>query len=259
MNIIYCATNKLNGKVYIGKTSKSLEKRRKAHETLSNNKPKYYFHRALANEGIEVFEWTVLEEVESEYQLNEAEKYWINYKKSYISDFGYNLTLGGEGQTPNKETREKIRLATLGKNKGHKHSKESKKKIIEAHTGIKSPIRRKIMCIETKEIFDLMTEACHKYNMCPGSLTQCCQGKRKTVNNLHWKYINSEKDILDTSIAFTPKPLKKVRCIELNKIFNSAKEAADYLNIGYKHISSVCLGKRKTAEGYHWEHVKDKV
>jgi hypothetical protein len=28
---------------------------------------------------------------------------------------------------------------------------------------------------------------------------------------------------------------------------------------GKIYIGAVCLGKRKTAEGYHWEHVKDKV
>lgn len=56
----------------------------------------------------------------------------------------------------------------------------------------------------------------------------------------------------------------KVKCIELNIIFNSLSEAANYMKkIGKctakdvktgpsQHIHDVCKGKRKSAYGYHW-------
>ena len=57
---------------------------------------------------------------------------------------------------------------------------------------------------------------------------------------------------------------KKVKCVELNIIFDSLIEAATYMKqIGkcnatrlksgpYQHIGDVCKGKRKTAYTYHW-------
>lgn len=50
-----------------------------------------------------------------------------------------------------------------------------------------------------------------------------------------------------------------VICIELNKIYNSIKEASKDLNIQQAHISG-CCAKRKhyiTAGGYHWQYVKE--
>ncbi len=51
---------------------------------------------------------------------------------------------------------------------------------------------------------------------------------------------------------------KKVKCIELNKTFNTIMEVERELNINHENISKVCRGKRKTAGGYHWEYVGDK-
>lgn len=48
---------------------------------------------------------------------------------------------------------------------------------------------------------------------------------------------------------------KKIKCIELNKIYNCVKEAEIELKINSKHIGQVANKKygRKTAGGYHWE------
>lgn len=48
---------------------------------------------------------------------------------------------------------------------------------------------------------------------------------------------------------------RKVRCIELNKVFNTMQDAAKY--IGLKSISGICLvcqGKQETAKSYKWEY-----
>lgn len=52
---------------------------------------------------------------------------------------------------------------------------------------------------------------------------------------------------------------KKVRCIELNKVFNSCKEAQIALNIKSKHIGDACKGNRKKCGNYHWEFVKEVI
>lgn len=48
---------------------------------------------------------------------------------------------------------------------------------------------------------------------------------------------------------------QKVRCIETNKIYANSLIAQKETNINFSNIRQVCLGKRKTAGGYHWEEV----
>ena len=47
----------------------------------------------------------------------------------------------------------------------------------------------------------------------------------------------------------------KVKCIELNMVFNSVSEASEYMNTSISNISACVSGKRKTTRGYHWEYV----
>lgn len=94
MGHIYKIENKLNGKIYIGQTIKTVEKRFNQHK---NNSNKEYFsqivlYKAFNKYGIENFECVELEEIDNEF-LDEREKYWIEYYDSYFN--GYNSTLGG--------------------------------------------------------------------------------------------------------------------------------------------------------------------
>ena len=50
----------------------------------------------------------------------------------------------------------------------------------------------------------------------------------------------------------------KVKCIELNKIFNTVKEAAEYVKTSRQNITGACKGRQNTAAGYHWEYVINK-
>ena len=49
----------------------------------------------------------------------------------------------------------------------------------------------------------------------------------------------------------------QIYCVELDKIFESAMEVQRQLEIPNPNIIQVCLGKRKTAGGYHWQYVKE--
>lgn len=48
---------------------------------------------------------------------------------------------------------------------------------------------------------------------------------------------------------------KKVRCIELNRVFNSLTDAASYFQVTKSLISACIHGKVPTAKGYHWEYI----
>lgn len=51
---------------------------------------------------------------------------------------------------------------------------------------------------------------------------------------------------------------KIVKCIELNKIFNSLKEAAEFVNIKAPNNISNAILREGTAGGYHWKYVLEK-
>ena len=114
MNYIYKITNKINNKIYIGKTTHTVQYRWNQHTSASftdKNKLDYNYllHKAIRKYGKENFSLEILEEVEDEKVLSEKEMYYIKlYNSCVLEDNanGYNMTYGGEG--PNKINKEKI-------------------------------------------------------------------------------------------------------------------------------------------------------
>ena len=49
---------------------------------------------------------------------------------------------------------------------------------------------------------------------------------------------------------------KAVLCVENGKIYGSAMEAGRETGIVYQNIGKCCLGKRKSAGGYHWKYIE---
>lgn len=95
MGIIYCYTNKINGKKYIGMTM--YPKRRQyehLHEAANGNKKKKPFYNAILKYGIDNFDYIVLEKASRE-KLPEREMYWIKKLNSFGKN-GYNMTMGGD-------------------------------------------------------------------------------------------------------------------------------------------------------------------
>ena len=149
--LIYQCINKINGKSYIGKTTKTLEKRKEKHIKFMKTKNNYYFHKALNKYGINNFEWKILYECSSIDELNEKEIFYINYLQTNMTrkypdgmmGYGYNMTDGGEGTcgyTHTEKTRKILSERNKGKpspNKGKKLSEETKNKLSISHTGKK--------------------------------------------------------------------------------------------------------------------------
>lgn len=139
--VIYRYTNKLNGKVYIGQTINEA-KRKSRHKSC---KDQDYFHNAIKKYGWENFDYEVVERVDSKL-LDERETFWIVECRSNEREYGYNLSLGGEGGGKrNPEVGLKISQTMKGKHmspdtefkKGHIMSEETRLKISESLKGNK--------------------------------------------------------------------------------------------------------------------------
>lgn len=92
---IYKITNLVNGLIYVGKTTKTIEERRKAHINAVRNNSKARIHIAIREFGLDNFRFDVLEYVDTKDKLNEREIYYINKLNSTNLSIGYNDHLGG--------------------------------------------------------------------------------------------------------------------------------------------------------------------
>lgn len=225
--IIYKATNKINGKKYVGQTVFSLEKRRCQHinDALSN-KDTYYFHNALRKHGPDNFEWTILHECGVIEELNMLEMYYIRLYNTF--EKGYNLTLGGDGMV------------------GFEHSEESKKKMSDAQKGSKNhnygktfseKHRRKMSEAQVGKYFSEKTR-----KKISRARTGKCVGKD---NSMYGKSPSEEtrRKISDTLKGKNNPGATSV--IIINKCFDTRKEAAEFLGVTPALIRYRILHKTK--------------
>jgi hypothetical protein len=96
MAYIYKITNTQNGKIYIGKTLNSVEKRFGEHcrDYLRERCEKRPLYAAMRKYGVDNF---IVETIEETDNPDERERYWIEYYGSFKN--GYNATTGGDGRS----------------------------------------------------------------------------------------------------------------------------------------------------------------
>ena len=206
MPYIYKITNKINGKIYIGKTLNTIEKRWKEHcsDYKRERCEKRPLYNAMNKYGIENFEISLVEECD-ENILSEREKYWIEYYGAF--KYGYNATIGGDGKPyadydlffalfkQGKNIKEISQITgfctdtvSLGlKNKEITHE--------EIKNNGRMVVCKKIAKIDkdTDEILSVYSSIQEAYNELnkqhSGHIASVCNGKRKTAYGYKWKYI----------------------------------------------------------------------
>ena len=95
MAIVYKITNTVNGKIYIGYTSKTLEERWKRHISFCKTN-KCFFASRIRKYGAAAFKTEVLvEDTDDLWCLNFAEPLLIKFFNSTDRSVGYNSALGG--------------------------------------------------------------------------------------------------------------------------------------------------------------------
>jgi group I intron endonuclease len=211
-NVIYCYTNKINGKKYVGQTTKSLQHRHKQHIGMSNwkNNKNYNlpFYKAIRKYGIENFKLEVLERNKTLNELNLLERKYISKFNSLANEKnGYNVSDGGSNGSPLagkseekiNEWKRKISESKKGKYVGEnspsfgKRGKENKNSI---------PIIS--INIENKNIkyYESLSFAVDEgYDS--GSICRCCKNVNRTHKGHVWMYYSDyiqNKDNIDEII-----------------------------------------------------------
>jgi len=122
---VYLVTNKVNGKVYVGQTTKTITKRLEEHvyKAISMNADEH-LHKAIRKYGPEEFSIELVRECQTKWSLNMLERKYVFEYKSWQPEFGYNKTFGGDAVPLTEEGRKKISQA----NKGRKLTEEDKEK-----------------------------------------------------------------------------------------------------------------------------------
>ena len=148
--VIYCITNAVNGKRYIGQTIGALSKRWKGH--ISERTGCRRLKHAIAKHGAENFTICVIDTAADKEALNALESHYIALYDTRNPAFGYNLNPGGNSGPQHPETVEKRAAALRGKplsaqhcerlsisHMGNKRTEESRKKQSASMMGQKRP------------------------------------------------------------------------------------------------------------------------
>ena len=95
MGYIYKITNKVNNKVYIGQTIRTIEERYQRHLSEAKRHTNRPLYDSMNHYGYENFCVEQVVEASND-ELNELETFYIAYYDSTNPTKGYNLTLGGD-------------------------------------------------------------------------------------------------------------------------------------------------------------------
>ena len=226
--IVYRHTSP-SGKSYIGLTCQTMERRSRNGEGYKECTAFYY---AIRKYGWDNFSHEVLERDLSFTQACERERYYISLFDSLTTGNGYNLENGGRVNCcVSDETKMKISKTLRGR-KGHPLSEEHKRKLSEYHKGKKVPPKSE----DTRK-----------------KLSIALTGRK--FSEEHCRHISESKK--GTQVGKNNPRARKVRCVETGVVFDTIKDAGEFIGGSPKNIISVCRGKLKTSGGYHWEYVEE--
>ena len=262
---VYQLKNTVNGKIYIG-SSKCIQDRLRMHFwLLSKNKHENIHLQRAYNKDSKIFIAEIVE-VCSEDKQFEVEQYWIN---RFYGKNCYNISkeatrppsTKGNKYVRSKEYLQKLSVATSKRWESAAYREHMSKLRKGKYTGKDSFTRREVVCLETGEIFDTITEAAKIKHACASRIQLCCACKARGSGGFHWRYKEdadklSKEDILKI-ISDKNKSCRAVRCLETGKVFESITSAAQYTNISMYSIHDHLRGRMKVAGGYHWEYVED--
>jgi group I intron endonuclease len=173
---VYCYTNKINGKVYIGKTNNISQRKSRHRRNAFIEKSTLPFYNALRKYSEDGFDFSILDQFDQEYVIFDLEIFYIKALNASNRNFGYNLTAGGEGSSGTKHNAKQIATNKLRVGIKNGNSKLNDSDILSIFNEYKSGISAKDLTI--------------KYNVSAITIERLLSGKS-------WKHLNLDIAALD--------------------------------------------------------------
>lgn len=252
--IVYMATNKENGKRYIGITSRDFKIRKDAHIRDAKRGSKYLFHEAIKNYGEKCFKWEIICCAKNSEDLFHLEIQIIADRKPE-----YNMNEGGVGFSVGHKKRNGSRGRL-----GQSNSPAMRKKISDSLKKSKKHFRKKVICIDTGEIFKSLSEAGERKKTSWTNISRACHTGLRAAG-LRFKFVRNTskefrekcrqrglrgKDAWMNRRHIGPETSsKRVFCLDDFRIFESASAAARHYGVAKSAVIEHCNGyKRKGAK-----------
>ena len=257
MNFIYCFTNLINQKKYIGSScSVSPSRRYNQHIYYVNHpehhKGQYPLYCAIRKYGLENFSYTILEYLPDEmdeYKVREIEHEYL-IKNNVLVPNGYNQTLDTHHPRNDPETYKKM----------SETKRNNAKQVAEIDKN------NKIL-----QIWRCIADCAEQENLNEKHISACCRGERHRTKNRYFCWINENGELLiptytgykykgkfgETQIQSTSKKVAKLdNNNNIIKIYPTLALAARENNCDSSGISKVCRKIRNKCGGFKWKYVE---
>lgn len=220
--------NKINGKIYIGQTCQTPEKRwdnGKGYQT----SPRFF--NAILKYGWDNFEHIILQKNLSQEQANILEIQLIKQFQTQNDKYGYNIASGGKNYSHSEETKKKIGKANSQALKGKTHSSEWGIKMSKKFSGEGNPFYGQHHSEETKK-----------------KISEHRKGKLIGKEHPMYGKKHTEETLKKMSQNRQGKAGKRVLCLNTGEIFNCMMDAARWCGLSNSSsIGKCCMGHQLTA------------
>ena len=222
---IYCITNNVNGKQYIGQTIRTVEDRYKAHlNTFKRNPCNLYLYTAMTKYGDDNFSVKEMEKVESNTKrnltllLNEKEIFYIKQYNT-LKPNGYNMTKGG---------------------------------VLLPNTYEMKPVCNYDLERNFVKEFESVTDAARYYGISQADISHCCKREKvKIVKGFIWRFKGDDYDVKTIELNTRIICQYDLYGNFINK-YNGEYEAIKAT--GFSNIGNCCKGKCLSSGSYVWRY-----
>lgn len=187
---LYLYENKVNGKVYVGQTEKTLEER--CGSNANGYKRCVKFYSAIKKYGLDSFDRWVFKVVDTQEEADQEEMFWIDEMRSQLGkSLVYNIREGGpNGWRGHKHSDKSLKQMSLVKS-GKILTEEHKKKIGESSKGKKLTNETKRKLSEGAQGRDMSKVIAARTN--PPRTTETKAKLSEHWKNRTWELVNGKR------------------------------------------------------------------